>query len=75
MKSAYGQAGVLLSADRCRQLDLSNLLDAGTVVLVGFAEGPGPVRLCARKGSRPYRAVTPDRTWTMYRVVIPVENR
>lgn len=62
------------SRDRLRQLDLRERLRRDSVYLIGFAEGPGPVRLATRKGDREYRIVTPDpnHSWTMYRIRIPV---
>ena len=43
-------------------------------MLIGFADDPGPVRLFRRTGDRPYRMLEPDpdRSWTMYRIRIPV---
>ena len=45
-----------------------------SVILIGFAEDPGPARLFRRTGDRPYAVLKPDpdRSWTMYRVRIPV---
>ncbi len=45
------------------------------VLLVGFSREPGPVSLCTRSNpNRDYRRLAPDEAWTMYRIVIPVEN-
>ncbi len=73
------------SRDRMRRLDLRQHLHAGLsadkrfgpqpgcVVLVGFARGPGPIRLFARTGQRDFRPVKPDEnaSWCMYRIRIP----
>ena len=74
------------SRDRLRQLDLREHLqagvapgekerppEAGSLVLIGFAADPGPVRLFARVGDRAYRPVPPEASasWTMYRIRIP----
>ncbi len=62
------------SRDRARQLDLREHLRRDQVVLIGFAEDPGPVRLYRRSGDRTFRPLTPDsqKSRTMYRVRIPV---
>jgi hypothetical protein len=62
------------SRDRLRQLDLRDQLWRDSVILVGFADEPGPVRLFSRSGDRPYRALEPDprKSWAMYRIHIPV---
>lgn len=62
------------SRDRLRHLDLSAQLEPDCVVLIGFASDPGPARLFRRTGERPFRAMEPDRAWTMYRVRIPVNR-
>jgi hypothetical protein len=61
------------SRDRLRGLDLREDLRPDTVILIGFADDPGPVRLFRRTGDRPYRMLEPDRkrSWTMYRIRIP----
>ena len=62
------------SRDRLRQLDLREQLRPGSVILIGFADDPGPVRLFRRVADRPYRMLKPDpdHSWTMYRIRIPV---
>ena len=61
------------SRDRARQLDLRRQLRRGTVMLVGFSDDPGPVRLFRRSGDAPFRPLAPDpeNSWTMYRFRIP----
>ena len=75
-----GMAQALLGArtwsrDRLRQLDLRTQLRRDSVILIGFASDPGPVRLFRRTGERPYRILEPDpdKSWTMYRIRIPVK--
>jgi hypothetical protein len=62
------------SRDRLRQLDLSDELTRDTAILVGFADGPGPVRLFGRSGGRRYHVIKPEagKSSVMYRVRIPV---
>ncbi len=74
------------SRDRLGHLDLTSQLFAGrgggpgeapepgSVVLVGFAADPGPVRLFTRSGSDRFTVLQPenDHSWTMYRIRIPV---
>ncbi|MHC4696436.1 MAG: hypothetical protein ACYTFA_06825 [Planctomycetota bacterium] len=61
------------SRDRLRQLDLREQLQPGSVILIGFADDPGPIRLFRREGERRYVPLRPepDRSWTMYRIRIP----
>ena len=61
------------SRDRARQLDLRSQLRRGTVMLLGFSDDPGPVRLFRRSGDDPFRPLAPDieNSWTMYRFRIP----
>ncbi len=73
------------SADRLRQLDLRDQLRGGRVtterteaepgmmILIGFAEGGGPVRLFVRSDDEPYAPFHPDdrHSWCMYRLRIP----
>ncbi len=72
------------SRDRMRRLELREHLHAGheqgktnaepgSVVLVGFARTPGPMRLFTRSGDRDFRPLQPDAgaSWTMYRIRIP----
>jgi hypothetical protein len=60
-----------------RQLDMREQFRRDQVILLGFAEDPGPVRLMRRAGDRTFRPLTPDaeKSWTMYRVRIPVTLR
>ena len=62
------------SRDRLRRLDLREQLTTDSVILIGFAEDPGPVRLFRNTGDRPWRMLEPDadKSWTMYRIRIPV---
>lgn len=72
-----------LSRDRMRRIDLRSQLHAGrprdvppepgSVILVGFAAGPGPIRLFSRTGDRDFRPLTPEsaESWCMYRIRIP----
>lgn len=62
------------SRDRARRLDLRDQLRRDSVILIGFADDPGPVRLFHRTGDRPYRVLKPEpkKSWTMYRIRIPV---
>ncbi len=77
-----------LSRDRLRHLDLREHLTAGhaakegalepaqptgTMVLIGFARGGGPIRLLTRAGERPFAPITPeeDSSWCMYRIRLP----
>jgi len=70
------------SCDRMRRMDLRTHLQAGeyrdvvepgSVVLIGFARGPGPMRLFSRTGDREFRPLQPesDESLTMYRIRIP----
>ncbi len=87
MPSAFS-GGFTLSRDRLRQLDLREQLTAGhnadsekglpadpngSMVLVGFARGGGPIRLMSRTGDHAFTAVTPeeDASWCMYRIRLP----
>ncbi|MCP4592213.1 MAG: hypothetical protein GY842_15885 [bacterium] len=72
----FSQQPLVFSRSRCRDLDLSDLLSGDTVLLIGFARGPGPVSFCARRSDpdREYRRIEPDEAWTVYRIVIPVAN-
>jgi hypothetical protein len=62
------------SRDRLRQLDLREQLRRDSMILIGFADDPGPARLFRRTGDRPYTMLKPDlgASWTMYRIRIPV---
>ena len=61
------------SRDRLRRLDLRDQLTRESVLLVGFADDPGPPRLFRRVGDRPYTRIEPDpeKSWSMYRVRLP----
>lgn len=79
-----------ISRERLRQFDLrSHLLggaapdeeekiagNAGSAVLIGFADDPGPMRLFSRSGDRDFRMIEPEaaNSWSMYRVRIPIER-
>ncbi len=69
----YFVSALTPSRDRLRQLDLRDRLAQDSLVLIGFAKDPGPVRLFRRTGERPFRILEPDRrkSWTMYRIRIP----
>jgi cysteine desulfuration protein SufE len=45
----------------------------GTMVLIGFARGGGPIRLMSRSGERPFTAIAPEEesSWCMYRIRLP----
>jgi hypothetical protein len=62
------------SRDRTRWLDARDHLRRHQMLLVGFADAPGPVRLFRREGENPYRAIEPSmrHSRTMYRIRIPV---
>lgn len=71
----FDQMSIVFSRERCRTLDLSDILTNGVVLLVGFAEDAGPVSLCTRSNpKRDYKRVVPNEAWTAYRVLIPVGN-
>lgn len=65
-------------ASHLRELDLHGVLRPDTAVFIGFAREPGPIRLATRSGGsqREFEIVVPqrDRSWTMYRVLIPVKR-
>lgn len=80
----WGMSGMpTWSRDRMRRLDLRTQLHAGrvspppaepgAVVLIGFAAGPGPIRLFSRSGERDFRPLQPEspESWCMYRIRIP----
>ena len=87
--SVLGLSGGLKtwSTDRLRQLDLREQLTAGRredkeanvsaepggMVLIGFADGGGPIRLFSRSGDRDYAAIAPEEraSWCMYRIRLP----
>lgn len=62
------------SRDRLRRLDLREQLQPDAVILIGFADDPGPMRLFRREGDRPFRLLEPEpqKSLTMYRIRIPV---
>lgn len=58
-----------------RDLELSSRLEPGTGLFVGFAESPGPLRLCRRKPGddvQAWKTVTPSRAAVMYRFTAPI---
>ncbi len=61
------------SRDRLRQMDLRDHLRRDVVYLIGFADGPGPIRLFTREGDRAFRVCepAPANSHTMYRIRIP----
>jgi hypothetical protein len=63
-----------ISRARARQLDLTDWIDERHVLLVGFADDPGPVRLCYGSGDGKYEPILPAQAWTVYRVLIPIET-
>lgn len=62
------------SHDRLRQLDMQRDLRRDTLILIGLADDPGPMRLFTRTGDKPYRPLEPDprKSWSMYRIKLPV---
>lgn len=62
------------SRDRARTLEITHRLRRDNLVLLGFAQDPGPIRLFRRTGDRAYSALMPDpeKSWTMFRIDIPV---
>ncbi|MFQ5590874.1 MAG: hypothetical protein ACE5HE_06915 [Phycisphaerae bacterium] len=75
VSSRLGQFGRprAYSRDLLRQLDLREQLQPGSVILIGFANDPGPIRLFGRRGDHGYRPIKPDprRSWTMFRIRVP----
>ena len=63
-----------VSAERCRQLDISGLIDTQTALFVGFSCDPGPVTICTRSGKSAYQRVPIHEAVTMYRILIPLEQ-
>jgi hypothetical protein len=68
-----GASEASISRARARQLDLSDWIDDRHVLLVGFADEPGPVRLCYGTGDGRYEPILPSQAWTVYRVLLPIE--
>ena len=70
-----GFARTTWSRDRLRSLDLRAHLKRDTVLLIGFADAPGPARLFYRSGDERFVMVDPEagHAKTMYRVTIPTE--
>ena len=46
----------------------------GSLVLIGFASDPGPLRVFTRSHDDPFRVLhpEPEASWSMYRIRIPV---
>lgn len=65
------------SRDGLRWLDIDEQLRSDQIVLIGFADDPGPVRLCRREGNRPFARIEPrnGHSLTVYRIRIPVGQR
>lgn len=63
-----------ISHANCRWLDRSGSLTRDKLLLVGFADSaePGPVRLHVRRGAREWRSLTPEKSCTAYRFVLPI---
>lgn len=61
------------SRDRLRSVDLRNQLRTDSVILIGFADAPGPARVFCREGDRGFRPLEPypERSLAMYRIRIP----
>lgn len=70
-----GFARTTWSRDRLRALGLRRHLKRDTVILIGFADDPGPARLFYRSGDERFAMVDPEpgHAKTMYRFTIPVE--
>ncbi len=66
--------GRSFSVGSCRRLDWSTQLNSETAMLVGFSRSSGPMGLCIRKGRGAYERVLPDRSLTMIRMLIPLNN-
>lgn len=63
----------MFSRNRCRQLDMSQLLTSRSAIFIGFSKEPGPIRLASRDGSDAYEPIKPSSSWTVYRMVVPVD--
>ena len=64
-----------LEGTHCRRLERSDLLSRDTVMLVGFSDQAGPVRLAvrnSRKKQGEFGPLRPGQARTMYRILIPV---
>ncbi|MCK4660879.1 MAG: hypothetical protein KAV82_15270, partial [Phycisphaerae bacterium] len=73
IRRPYDQQPLIFSRERCRPLDLSDILTRDMILLVGFARNPGPVSFCTRSNpKRAYKKLVPEEAWTVYRIVIPV---
>ncbi len=74
-KTAYSGYPTFSRA-RCRQLDMSYLLSSRSAIFVGFSEDPGPIRLATRSSAKKsYERISPEKAWTVYRFVVPIEVR
>ena len=65
------------SRDRMRQLDLKDRLTTDAVILIGFSNEPGPIRLAYRRNGRGDFRVVPvesGHAHTMYRIRIPITS-
>ncbi len=72
-----GIGGVTLYADNVTHLDRTDAITRNTALLVGFADDPGPIRLCVRPGGKEraaFKPVHPSRATAMYRLIIPAEQ-
>lgn len=65
-----------LDRSQGRVLDRSSDLTLDTALFVGFANDPGPARLCWRRsGSNgKWKPIDPDQSRTMYRFTIPIRG-
>lgn len=65
-----------LDRSQGRVLDRSSDLTRDTALFVGFADDPGPVRLCWRRSgsNEKWRPIEPDHARTMYRFTIPIRG-
>lgn len=69
--------GQELNRSQGRDLDVSSRLEPGTALFVGFADSPGPLRLCRRKPGADvtdWKAITPSESAVMYRFTVPISS-
>jgi hypothetical protein len=60
-----------------RDIDRCHLLTKGTLILIGFADVPGPVRLAIRPAgdeAAVWRPIDPEMSRTMFRFILPVRG-